>query len=363
MNSNVQNEKDALFLKVSIENIQGGIVATIGLREYAVLQVIASYTNNEGKCFPNQETLAEVCGVSKRQMIRLIDNLCEIRIDGNPILLRETKREGEKKTKNYYTVLPLAGMAFGSNKVVSKMSPRKDVKDVAHCEETSEGSDKIGKEVVTKRVKGSVKNVTLTKAIELNPLELNPLEQDIKESAASFVEKNNDPIQDNKGNDKDSKIVDIDKESNEAKEEKAIIPQSHIVGESEGKRITSSIVAIGRSKNEIGEDNESCSSAAGTGTASSQSEPLSVREQTIRLKEMYRKAREADEIKKHEERQRKSREEAAAWGLPWAMDGVHTASEDASRDKRPSVPQTPVQAKNDPYANLSFEELLASMNG
>ncbi|MFF2291019.1 helix-turn-helix domain-containing protein [Peribacillus butanolivorans] len=195
-NGTNEQQKDDLFLKVSIKDIQGGFIGEIGMREFSVLSAIASFANDKGECFPSQDKLAAMCGVNRRTIIRLIDSLCEYRTaDGKPVLIRETIRKEITKTQNNYTVLPSAGMAFGANKVVSNLSQRKNIMD--NVKNSNEVVTKLANRLCQNVQKGSDKNVTLTKAIELNPLELNPLEQEPK-GVASFVKKKNDYIQDNK---------------------------------------------------------------------------------------------------------------------------------------------------------------------
>jgi len=360
-----QKRKDDLFLKVSIENIHGGIVAAVGLREYAVLQVIASYTDNEGKCYPNQETLAEVCGVSKRQMIRLIDNLCKVRIDGKPILLRETKRLAEKKTKNYYTVLPLAGMAFGDNKVVSKVS-RPKTSEVEHCEDLTEGSDKTCNKVVTESVKGTDKNVTLTKAIELKPLELNPLEQEpVKEMAIVEDKKESLSKTNNVIENKELNIVAKDKETNKAIIEEPKEVQSDIVEDYEVKRIAASIVAKGRGKSNTKEDGHTGHMAADTASKQpTEGKPLSLSKIAREREEASRKAREKVEA----ERKAKRNQESASLLQAISYKTRHkdnTASELLSKGN-PSVQNKPVTVQHGASIEdneESFDDMFARLFG
>ncbi|TYS68837.1 helix-turn-helix domain-containing protein [Sutcliffiella horikoshii] len=284
--------KDDLFLKVSIENIHGGIVAELGLREYAVLQVIASHADKYGKCFPSQEKLAELCGVSKRTIIRLIDNICAFKVDGKPVLIRETKREGEKITKNYYTVLPLSGMVFGDSKVVSNLSPRqnRNVKSASQCEKDFKGSDKTGKEVVAKLAKGSDKNVTLTKSINEININKNHIEQDISTPSGDHLDFDNTNLVEEKDN-KDN--INIDLKTNKLPEYKgdkindntAITPNDIVANNTEKNT----------DKNDIKDTGQGVDTAA-------RSNGLSLSEIAALISEENQRAREREQAKKSEEK-------------------------------------------------------------
>lgn len=348
-----EERKDDLFFKVSIENIHNGLIGEVGLREFAVLAAIASFADDKGIAFPSQETLAKLCDVSERTIIRLINNLCEYRTaDGKAILIRKTERKDVKKSMNIYTVTTSAGMAFGSRKVVTNMSVRKD-EEIEGCEVSSGGSDKTGKQVVTKLVRGHDKSVTLTKAINKSHLTKSIIEQD-GESAASIVEKNKDSSKNNKDN---NYIV----EGKESKLPK--VNHSDIVEIPERKRITSSIVANGRNRKE--------DSGTGTGAAVDKAKdndrnderPLSMSEILRIRKEEYRKAAEREVAAKIEAERKKSSEWLQAIAHRNAQ-GHATTSQEESLTNRSSVPQKPqnerIQAAQD---DDNFADFVAELLG
>lgn len=234
------NNKDSLFMKVSIENIKNGEVAKIGLQKFGLLMVIASFADDKGFCFPSQDTLAELCGIGRKRINVLIKELCEYRTEeGKRILIKKTVRKGATKTVSEYTVTSSAGVTFGSRKVTA-----------IHKRATTELSEVVldtiqrNKEVIMGCVKYPTKVVPyptlglsrirplgcpllgiLTKSIELNPLELNPLEQErsIKESTIYIKDKKElkDTTSDKETNKIEStKNVEIkeSKNSSEAKE-------------------------------------------------------------------------------------------------------------------------------------------------
>jgi hypothetical protein len=328
--------KDDLFLKVSINNIQNGFIKEIGLREFAVLTAIASFSNDKGECFPSQEKLAEICGVSVRTIIRLIDNLCKVQIEGKPVLVRETKRKSEKVTKNEYTVLPSAGMAFGANKVVSNLSQRNA--EAGHCEDFSEGSDKIGKKVVTKLAKGTDKNVTLTKSINEIQLTKSNIEQDNKNGSYIVEDKKESLNNNNKIN------IIKDKDSNNLTDN---------LGDNIGD-ISYSFVAENKSvisENKSGKGSTAWGEVSGS-TADKKSESLSL-ERILREREGA--SRQANERQRAAYVEEQRRIESTYYGNKNAA----KTAENGSKGKRLSMRKKQPILQNNAFDELSFEELLA----
>lgn len=326
--------KEDLFLKVSINNIQNGFIKKIGLREFAVLTAITSFANDKGECFPSQEKLAEICGVSVRTIIRLIDNLCKVRINGKPVLVRETKRKSEKLSKNEYMVLPSAGMAFGANKLVSDLSQRKT--EAGHCEDSSEGSDKIGNEVLTKLAKGTDKNVILTRSINEIQLTKSNIEQDNKNGF--FVEDKKESLNNN------NKINNIkDKVSNNL---------AVNLGDNSSTFVAKNKSIISDNKSE---DKGSLAQGGAAATATqkpNQSKSLSL-EQILRDRaEERRKANERQHAAFVEEQRRI---ESAYFSNKVAAN----TSGNASVGKRPITKKNPYLRPDKVFDELSIEEILA----
>lgn len=130
LQNNAKSErKDDLFMKVSIENLQNGLLSVLGFRNFSILTVLASYADSDGECFPSYETLAKACGCTPKTIERCISALCKVRIGDKPILLKELLRIDQRKTKNVYKILPTAGMAFGDGKVIANESLKDDDKN------------------------------------------------------------------------------------------------------------------------------------------------------------------------------------------------------------------------------------------
>lgn len=240
---------DGLFLKVSIENIKAGEVARIGLQKFGLLVVLGSFANDKGECFPSQSLLAELCGVGRTRINIIIKELCEYRTeDGRAILSKTTNRKALNKTTTNYKFHSASGVAFGKNKVITKT--------IQHQESTGvvTKSNKVVTETIQrlyrKDDKGCIENDTLTKAIELEPINNNHIEQE-KETSASFQEKETSA----KAN-KDNNIVAINKTKDSTTKEKL---DTIVEGVQETnvtkvkKRISHSIVVNGRRK-----ENEGC---------------------------------------------------------------------------------------------------------
>ncbi len=106
-------QKEDIFLRVYVEPVrQGHTIAKVGPKLYGVLIAIAAYMDNKGQCYPGQETLANVCGCSRKTMNKYIKQLLEIKLDdGNPVLTREWENYSSG-IRPVYTINPNAGIGI-----------------------------------------------------------------------------------------------------------------------------------------------------------------------------------------------------------------------------------------------------------
>lgn len=87
---------------INLDAIQTGLVKHIGVRRFGLLMAIVSYMDNNGRAFPSQRKLAELTGVSKNTVNKMINELLEVEVDGQKVLRRELLGKGSRKKSMYY---------------------------------------------------------------------------------------------------------------------------------------------------------------------------------------------------------------------------------------------------------------------
>jgi len=93
------------YIKVNANVLNNGLIAKIGVHEFATLMALISYVNEKGECCPTQRQLAERIGVHRKTVSRYINNLLSVKINDKPIVTRTTtivEREGW--TKSWYQI-------------------------------------------------------------------------------------------------------------------------------------------------------------------------------------------------------------------------------------------------------------------
>jgi len=351
-----KERKDELFQKVSIAAIQNGLFAQMDGNLVKTLLVIASFQDENGICYPSQDTIAELCGVKRETINRQIKKLINFRTkEGHAVIEKTTIRHGREKTRTYYRILPASGIFFGKNKVVTETSqpikevvtetsqpiesePMKNVKHVAQCEDNSKVVTKSSQGVVTNHIEGCDRNVTLTRTINnnhSNNIQNRTITNNIK-SAAIVDKENNSLLKDNNKVQDNNSFVAKNKDSKETKD-LAKYNQGNIV-ENQSEKISDKKKRKGTAR-------------GGAGASS-----LSL-EQIVRMR-----AAEAEELQERKRAafvEEQKRKEAAYYGhrRPYSPD---MASKDVSKGKRrPNIEIKPVKRQNDPFDDLSFEDILA----
>lgn len=87
---------------IDMASIQSGLIKHIGANKVGLLLTIVSYMDSNGNAFPSQRKLAELTGVSKNTVNKLINELLEVEVDGQKVLRREFIGKGTKKRSLYY---------------------------------------------------------------------------------------------------------------------------------------------------------------------------------------------------------------------------------------------------------------------
>lgn len=93
------------YIKVNANVLNNGLIAKIGIHEFATLMALISYVNEKGECCPTQWQLAERIGVHRNTVSNYINNLLSVKINDTPIVTRtKTIVEREGWTKSWYKI-------------------------------------------------------------------------------------------------------------------------------------------------------------------------------------------------------------------------------------------------------------------
>jgi len=103
-----------IFFKVDVLAIrEAGLISKIGANGWATLCAIAAFMDEEGVCYPTQETLADLMGVTRQAANVRIGRLLEVTMeDGSPLLDRSWMGYGLSK-RSVYRVNKACGVLMG----------------------------------------------------------------------------------------------------------------------------------------------------------------------------------------------------------------------------------------------------------
>lgn len=108
---------DVLFFKVEMSAIRDGLIAKVGFDGFSTLCAIASFMNEKGECYPSQDTLANLLGVTRQTVNKKIASLITATLDdGTPILEKRLFNQG-MGTRAFYTINTQCGVTFGKGNV------------------------------------------------------------------------------------------------------------------------------------------------------------------------------------------------------------------------------------------------------
>lgn len=92
-----------MFVKMHQEPIQNGLLTQVG-ESWGVLCALAIYANKEGECYPTQDEIAGLVGVSRKTVNKRIGELCNVQYNGKPVLSKRAVRYKGEFTNNVYTI-------------------------------------------------------------------------------------------------------------------------------------------------------------------------------------------------------------------------------------------------------------------
>ena len=104
-----QTVKPRIFLKMYVDAVHDGLVRELGPQLWQTLCVVASFMDENGKCYPSQSLIAQRLGISRQSANERIRKLEEFRWKDKPIITRVKHRgENQKFENTIYTIMPLS---------------------------------------------------------------------------------------------------------------------------------------------------------------------------------------------------------------------------------------------------------------
>ena len=90
------------------------MIADLGPERLQTLIVLASFMDAQGKCYPTQWQIADCLGIARESANRRIRALERYRWKGNPLILRERRRNPDTKAweNTVYKILPISGLTI-----------------------------------------------------------------------------------------------------------------------------------------------------------------------------------------------------------------------------------------------------------
>lgn len=111
------NEKvESVYLRLYLSAFRSGLVKQLKPTNFTVLMTICSFMNEDGECFPTQEQIAELSGISKPTVNKAINTLLEFEFNGKPLISREIVQKGYFKN-SVYKVNPITQVAIFGGEV------------------------------------------------------------------------------------------------------------------------------------------------------------------------------------------------------------------------------------------------------
>lgn len=98
-----------IYVKMYVDAVKHGLIADLGDSNWRTLCVIASFMDEQGRCYPTQAQIAKGLGVSRQAASARIRKLLDYRWQGRP-LVEAVKVRTDKGTwdNTRYTVLPIS---------------------------------------------------------------------------------------------------------------------------------------------------------------------------------------------------------------------------------------------------------------
>lgn len=106
--------QNRVFVKLNVDATRSGMIADMGPELWATLCVIAAHMDGEGRCYPSQDTIGRLLGVSRQTANKYVQRLLAYRWQGEPVLTVEKKDRGDggRFYRNAYKVMENSGLSI-----------------------------------------------------------------------------------------------------------------------------------------------------------------------------------------------------------------------------------------------------------
>ena len=114
------NRERRMFVKMYFDARDSGLLAALPDELWKTLCCLATYLDDDGKCYPSQARLATDLGIRREHMNKRIKRLLAFRFHGEPIITmaksRESRRGGSRWANNVYRLRQITGLAMFEEK-------------------------------------------------------------------------------------------------------------------------------------------------------------------------------------------------------------------------------------------------------
>ncbi|HEY8911025.1 MAG TPA: helix-turn-helix domain-containing protein [Desulfosporosinus sp.] len=107
--------KNGMFIKTQIESLRDGSLNGLDGAAYKTMVLIATHQDKDGKCYPGQQSLADILGIQRKTVGDHIRKILAYRTpNGESIMISVKEKVGKNRYEGYtYTFLPASGLSFG----------------------------------------------------------------------------------------------------------------------------------------------------------------------------------------------------------------------------------------------------------
>ena len=109
-----------MFVKMYFGARDSGLLAALPDELWKTLCCLATYMEEDARCYPSQERLASDLGIRREHMNKRIKRLLAFRFHGEPVITmtksRESRRGGSRWANNIYRLRPITGLAMFEEK-------------------------------------------------------------------------------------------------------------------------------------------------------------------------------------------------------------------------------------------------------
>ena len=99
---------ERVFVKLYVAARTSGLLAAITDRDWKTLCTLATFMDENGRCFPSQAEIARALKINRTTANERIRSLAEFRFGGKPVLtVRKVPSRSGRFGRNDYTILPI----------------------------------------------------------------------------------------------------------------------------------------------------------------------------------------------------------------------------------------------------------------